>query len=239
MFRYLLTGAFCCLYLAYITIFGIRLHSWDDDSGVCYRTNFKTTSNHPLDDEVYLGVTTSFFLLGMICSCRAPSDNLVRRMDQHIPNSKHKDLMINVISMILTGTFPKSWLCQQLRSQHVSAGPSLEAGRKHDPTDSSWTKSWIAWSWKRLSDPGSRDIQDWASNNPLFVLFLTLYPCPVHGYFVFAIRSSNQSYLTGESEDQWGFGQIVPLVLLMSVISDCLGVFFRESRTSARRSSSS
>lgn len=45
---------------------------------------------------------------------------------------------------------------------------------------------------------------------------------------VIAARKSNEVYLSGESENQWGFGQVVPLVLLSSVIAQCLGAFISE-----------
>jgi hypothetical protein len=61
--------------------------------------------------------------------------------------------------------------------------------------------------------------------NPSSILSLVIFPSILYGYMAFAARQSNNLYLSGESENQWGFGQIVPLVLLVSVISDCLGAF--------------
>jgi hypothetical protein len=41
----------------------------------------------------------------------------------------------------------------------------------------------------------------------------------VHLYMTFAIRASNKRYLT-DSEDTWGFGQIIAIVLLVPVLKD-------------------
>lgn len=54
------------------------------------------------------------------------------------------------------------------------------------------------------------------------VLSVALLQCPLHGYILFALRASNEDYLSGESENVWGFGQIVALVLLTSVAVECI-----------------
>ena len=39
---------------------------------------------------------------------------------------------------------------------------------------------------------------------------------------VFAIRAANEEHLTGDSEDKWGFRQIVALMLILLVIKGCI-----------------
>lgn len=39
---------------------------------------------------------------------------------------------------------------------------------------------------------------------------------------VIAIRESNESSLTGDFENTWGFGQIVALVLFMPTFTECV-----------------
>ncbi|RYC58491.1 hypothetical protein CHU98_g7716 [Xylaria longipes] len=53
------------------------------------------------------------------------------------------------------------------------------------------------------------------------VLTVALIQYPVHVYTLFALRKSNEPYLSGDSENQWGFGQVVALVLVASVLIEC------------------
>ena len=53
------------------------------------------------------------------------------------------------------------------------------------------------------------------------VLTLALAQYPLHLYSVFALRVSNEHLLTGESENAWGFGQIVALVMLAQTFIEC------------------
>ena len=43
----------------------------------------------------------------------------------------------------------------------------------------------------------------------------------LHLYMVWAIRSANRMYLQGESEDTWGFGQVVALVQILPILKGC------------------
>ncbi|KAI0904480.1 hypothetical protein F4823DRAFT_567678 [Ustulina deusta] len=53
------------------------------------------------------------------------------------------------------------------------------------------------------------------------ILAVALAQYPVHVYTLFALRKSNEAYLSGDSENQWGFGQVVALVLVASVLLEC------------------
>jgi len=53
----------------------------------------------------------------------------------------------------------------------------------------------------------------------LYVLGPVLGQLPLHIYFISAIRSVNEPLLnSGSSEQEWGFGQIVPMILLANNI---------------------
>ena len=43
----------------------------------------------------------------------------------------------------------------------------------------------------------------------------------LHLYMVWAIRSANRMHLQGESEDTWGFGQVVALVQILPILKGC------------------
>ncbi|KAK8048146.1 hypothetical protein PG994_009876 [Apiospora phragmitis] len=45
---------------------------------------------------------------------------------------------------------------------------------------------------------------------------------PVQGYMMYALRATNEQYLSGSSENEWGFGQIVALVLVVAMVLECV-----------------
>ena len=47
-----------------------------------------------------------------------------------------------------------------------------------------------------------------------FLILIAVLQYPLHLYMLIAIRESNRDTLGGDSEDSWGFGQIVALTLL-------------------------
>jgi hypothetical protein len=52
----------------------------------------------------------------------------------------------------------------------------------------------------------------------LIVLVLAMLQYPLHIYMIFTLRASNEHRLNGDSENYWGFGQVVALVLLASSV---------------------
>ncbi|KAG6355384.1 hypothetical protein INS49_003346 [Diaporthe citri] len=57
----------------------------------------------------------------------------------------------------------------------------------------------------------------------IFLLLISLGQFPVHTYEIFALRHYNEHRLSGDSEDSWGFGQIVALVSLGSTLVQSIG----------------
>ena len=53
------------------------------------------------------------------------------------------------------------------------------------------------------------------------VVSTALLQFPLHLYMVIALRVSNEKYLEGDSEDAWGFGQVVALILVIPVLREC------------------
>lgn len=62
-------------------------------------------------------------------------------------------------------------------------------------------------------------------NPKAVVIVAAMMQYPLHCYMLLALRNSNQLYLSGESENTWGFGQVVALVLLGSTILKCIQAF--------------
>lgn len=53
------------------------------------------------------------------------------------------------------------------------------------------------------------------------IMLPLLFQYPLHLYFIITLRRWNADLLVGDSEDTWGFGQIVALVLLAPTILEC------------------
>lgn len=57
-----------------------------------------------------------------------------------------------------------------------------------------------------------------SDKHKLIVLMLAMLQYPLHIYMIFALRAGNEHLLNGDSENYWGFGQVVALVLLASSV---------------------
>jgi hypothetical protein len=53
------------------------------------------------------------------------------------------------------------------------------------------------------------------------ILFYAFLQYPLHLYNVFALRASNNHLLQGDSENSWGFGQIVALTMVGQTLVEC------------------
>lgn len=50
------------------------------------------------------------------------------------------------------------------------------------------------------------------------LLLLATFQYVIHIYMIFAMRAANEHHLKGDSENSWGFGQVVAMVLLGSSV---------------------
>ncbi|KAK0627344.1 hypothetical protein B0T14DRAFT_512456 [Immersiella caudata] len=62
-----------------------------------------------------------------------------------------------------------------------------------------------------------------------------LYQYPIHLYMTVALRVSNESLLEGDSENSWGFGQIISLVLVADTLIRCGRAVYDVSRSGSER----
>ncbi|OTB01045.1 hypothetical protein M426DRAFT_323828 [Hypoxylon sp. CI-4A] len=63
------------------------------------------------------------------------------------------------------------------------------------------------------------------------VLLVAILQFPLHTYMLFTLRNSNEGYLSGDSENVWGFGQVVALALVASVLLECVQAFVEYKRS--------
>jgi hypothetical protein len=54
------------------------------------------------------------------------------------------------------------------------------------------------------------------------IVLVALLQYPLHLYMVIALRAVNEGRLTGGSENAWGFGQIVALILMSATFLECV-----------------
>jgi hypothetical protein len=212
--RYVLVALFLCLYLAFVIMFGIKLQTWDDEiPGQCYYANGISMPNslHPLGDQLYLAVTCLYFFASM-AACGIVALNSILQL-HHFPVSEYVIPILSAMS-IFQGT----------------ASPSifdLVSGAISDVFNSSHAeelslKEWLASIVQRLRDSGkpllALAFSTGSDRLKLAVLTLAMLQYPLHIYMIFALRAGNEHLLNGDSENYWGFGQIVALVLLASSV---------------------
>lgn len=56
------------------------------------------------------------------------------------------------------------------------------------------------------------------------LLSVALCQFPVHAYMIVAMRAGNEALLGGASENEWGFGQIVAVMLMVSAVVQSVGI---------------
>jgi len=54
------------------------------------------------------------------------------------------------------------------------------------------------------------------------VTIVAMVQYPVHLYSMIALRTSNAPLLKGDSENAWGFGQIVAVVTMFATLLECV-----------------
>lgn len=198
------------------------------------------SSHHPLADEVYLAITSLYFFAALQLSTepqlqqlRATLEKLKSSREQRSPSW---DILITLFSVLLTSTSnplsaskwkeclqPLSNLKFSERTTHLlnSVLNVLSFQYSASPRVKPFF-DYMARLMRRFGfDSLMQSLGD-IGGEEYTIMMLAIVQCPLHGYMLFTLRASNDSYLSGDSQNQWGFGQIVPLVLLVSVATECI-----------------
>ncbi|KAK8124261.1 uncharacterized protein PG998_000020 [Apiospora kogelbergensis] len=233
-FSAVLLIVYTCLYLAFTILFGLKLQSWDDgSSGRCYNASRTSdpTAAHPLVDHIYLGIT-AFYLFGSLAMCRSVAPDtfrdaikglgqsfaaMVERLDQiDRPGPR---FMADFSKLMIESWKTLERLISKYRVLQVVFATFLPRQIKMKPpfSDSSNNTS-------RLDDilefyQANSNASPYKARVTILTLALAQYP--VHGYMVYALRASNEKFLSGSSENEWGFGQIVAMTLVGSTLFEC------------------
>ncbi|KAK8872486.1 hypothetical protein PGQ11_003000 [Apiospora arundinis] len=230
-FSGLLISLYSGLYLAFTILFGLKLRMWDESvSGQCYNASRISTpgSAHPYVDSIYLGFT-ALYLFGSLLMCRfvAPVTSTTVAKGLRQLETPFFSLMLGTIRRI--GSFNKThqrWIAKFQLSRAICAITQWRLrdakGSPNDPAKTRWLERLMEFF--KDDDYGfdlaTSDLSPYGARAAVLIVALIQYP--VHGYMVYALRSSNEEFLTGSSENEWGFGQIVALVLVAAMLLECL-----------------
>jgi hypothetical protein len=197
--RLSLITIWAALFVSYFSIFASRLQKWDEDIPLhCYHTRYIA---HPRSDLAYLGVT---FLYIMVTIFYAILFALAQRSRPELsPWQKCVGLIESLVTQ-LEGTTGPTTNSLTVALQDTIMRPYLDVMQILTSTQ---------------ADVVASDAQN-------FIISVAMLQCPLHIYSIFALRAANEQYLdAGGAERDWGFDQIVAMVLLgVNVLSIADGV---------------
>lgn len=176
------------LYLGYTIAFGIRLRSWNEDiPGQCYITSGIAApgTTHPYVDHIYISVTCLWVIASLY--------GALGLNGAAFNSTAYGGRITLALNRALDREFQRleaRGIDTELLTQIV---PLISLLRVTTPT--TFTE-----------DPDGKQIA---------ALLVALVQYPVHLYSIFVMRAMNESHLVqGSSEQDWGFGQVVAVILL-------------------------
>lgn len=181
-------------------IFGIKLQRWDDTkTGRCYNSNgvLSLGYHHSLGDKLYLLITCGYFFLSLILCGLVALGTLTWIREYPV-----------LVFMTAQQESPTMF-------KNMSAALSEAARQLRDKVQTSEPP-------RRFGDWGKRLDKLTMPSHKLTILSLAMIQYPVHIYAIFTLRWANEGLLQGDSENYWGFGQVVALVLLASSVLEGL-----------------
>lgn len=239
MHTLLLGTVFTFLYSAYVILFGLKLRDWDDNApGLCYDTKGISTpeSRHPDLDYVYLALTSIYLLSSLVLCLKPARESLLSQLRQAGVTERQGPRVLRSV-YVLIYAFGTAVPVYGLYALSGLSGPwslGLEYPQQYEKIKRN-IKRRINWLGEKIPQlhvvaPFAWRVRDYIAfygdhveaEASLLVLSLAMVQYPVHGYMLFALRHSNEAYLSGDSENSWGFGQVVALVLVAATIMDCV-----------------
>jgi hypothetical protein len=200
--------AYICTFISFSAVFGTKLKNWDQGVvGRCYNTGLIATPHdmHPLADMMYLGFTC-FYSICALLSCYR-SGFAFPALACLLKRPFQSDLARRFTRKL--GAFLKLLRLREFIKQadfFLSVAP---------PDAVALALRYIAGYFALLAHPRP-EYRVWA----LMPLAMAQYT--LHLYMAIAIRKGNEVFLEGDSENDWGFGQIVALVLCVATCIECI-----------------
>lgn len=233
-YDYLLITLYLSLHLAFTVLFGLKLRMWDNGiPGRCYNTDTISARGaaHPYIDNIYIGITAFWLWVSMAICTSVAHENLLGEMKrlQDPQTAKILSRVEEPIDKIFRYMTAKSGLNLEYLNQSSKRlikallslerlGASRDQPREHSGSLLSSLSTWL-FALGFASPLLGEDKSPYTSK--IVVLGWAFIQYPVHGYMIYALRSSNEGYLSGNSENEWGFGQIVALVLVAAMLLEC------------------
>ncbi|KAH3917180.1 hypothetical protein HBH56_053380 [Parastagonospora nodorum] len=198
--RISLIAIWATLFISYFGVFAAHLQDWNDNLPQhCYQTakTARPGDPHPRVENIYIGIT---FACTLSTLCIATMYALKSRSHQRTTHAT-----ISAVS-----DEQRRWFAEL-----DSAPDPTQAAAKFNRRDAGQLAQQIVL---------NRDLLAWQMQD--MVVRVALFQCPLQIYSIFALRSANEKSLDkGSTEREWGFGQIVSMVLLgMIVLSVADGV---------------
>ncbi|KAK8090453.1 hypothetical protein PG997_005414 [Apiospora hydei] len=231
-FSKLLMSVYMCLYLAFTIVFGSRLRWWDDGiSGQCYNTNMVSAPDaaHPNVDIIYLSITALYLFSSLILSRRAAPGNSPSAMERLERTATRLPFPLAYVARRFVARY-KSYEQYIAKARQYLVRPAKPRPEKAETSLSAAGKtSRFQQLRESLGDNGSHSLNPYESSYGVRsnILEVAMIQYPVHGYMVYALRASNERFLSGSSENEWGFGQIVALVLVVTTLLECVKAWAR------------
>ncbi|KAF3765302.1 hypothetical protein M406DRAFT_67758 [Cryphonectria parasitica EP155] len=215
-FRIAAILTFAALYLAFSILFGWALSRWNDSiNGQCYITTDVSapSASHPYVDKVYLSITCAFVFIVLFLALppwwdivTLPYTTLTIRnlflFEDDGWEIKKENIFTDAVEVFVLLWTVLACAMADLQPRMISR-PFI---------DQDW--------WKALS----RNQRQSAVLVPLLLQY------PLHLYMIFTLRKWNATLLEGDSEDSWGFGQILAVVLLAPTIFQCIDMVAKYRR---------
>jgi hypothetical protein len=191
--RLSLIAIWAALFVSYFSIFATHLQDWDEEAPLhCYHTRYISHPGnpHPRSELAYLGVT---FLCIMVTILYAILVALAQRSHQGLSPWQKGAHLIESLFTPLEGTIGPNSNSLTVTVQDTIIQPYLDIMQLLTSTQ---------------ADVVASDAQN-------FIIGVATLQCPLHIYSIFTLRATNEQYLdAGGAERNWGFGQIVAIVLL-------------------------
>jgi hypothetical protein len=191
--RLSLIAIWAALFLSYSGVFIAHLQGWNDNvPQQCYQTT-KTSrpgDPHPLVEKIYVGITFAFTLSTL---CIATVYALKSKSQQPTTHA----------TIVAVSDEQRRWF-----TELDSEPDPTRTAAKFNPRDAVKLARQVLL---------NRDLIAWQMQD--MVVRVALFQSPLHIYSIFALRSANEKFLEqGSTERDWGFGQIVSMVLLGAIV---------------------
>lgn len=202
----------------------MHLRAWNlTTTGSCYNTRLIAALNakHPIVDQIYLGVTCFYMFAALYISIGV--DEAIEMTAKKLP-TRLQDLQLelpNPVRDLLAAVTAFRNRLHEIQLEGSAWVQDLHAPMMGVENSRLYSELLFGAFLPQTETTKEEATAFTLATTRRTALSLALAQYPLHLYNVFALRASNQHLLIGESENTWGFGQIVALVMLVQTFVEC------------------